>query len=329
MSASSGLTRRKHSSEPGIPNGWFAVAWGRDLVPGDVKRVRCFDEELVVFRTRSGAVHVLDAYCAHLGAHLAEGGRVMGETLRCPFHGWQYDGNGTCVEIPYCKRVPAKARVRGWEVVERNQMVLVWHHAEGKPPSWEVPEIPELSDPDWSPPRTFELEVPVHMQDMAENNCDPVHFHYVHKGVGGADSEVSFGEGGRFMRMTSGGEQSIPGGGTIYTTLIRDSWGLGLTSVRMEGIPGAGLLMFSSTSPIDSGNALSRWLFTATNNMVDLAGEEFIEGMSSGVMQDMRIWKNKIHRSSPVLCESDKYLAEFRRWARQFYSDSQLPDAGR
>ena len=55
--------------------------------------------------------------------------------------------------------------------------------------------------------------------------------------------------------------------------------------------------------------------------MVDVAGEEFIEGMSSGVLQDVRIWENKIYRSDPVLCEADNHLAEFRRWTKQFYSE--------
>ena len=58
-----------------MPNGWFAVAFSRDLVPGEVKRIHYFGQELVLFRTRSGQVAVLDAYCAHLGAHLAEGGQ--------------------------------------------------------------------------------------------------------------------------------------------------------------------------------------------------------------------------------------------------------------
>lgn len=53
-------------------------------------------------------------------------------------------------------------------------MIFVWHHAEGKPPSWDVPHMTELAAPDWTPPRFFDLEVPVPMQDMAENNCDPV-----------------------------------------------------------------------------------------------------------------------------------------------------------
>ena len=65
-----------------IPNGWFAVAWSRELVAGEATRIRYFDHEMVLFRTRSGAAKVLDAYCAHLGAHLGEGGRVMGESIR-------------------------------------------------------------------------------------------------------------------------------------------------------------------------------------------------------------------------------------------------------
>jgi nitrite reductase/ring-hydroxylating ferredoxin subunit len=304
----------------GIPNGWFAVAWSRDLAPGGVRRARYFGEELVVFRGESGRAWVLDAYCAHLGAHLAEGGRVVGDTVRCPFHGWQYDGDGRCSRIPYCARIPARARVRAWPTVERNRMVFAWHHAEGKPPDWEVPELPELSDPEWREPRPFELQVPCHMQEMAENNCDPVHFRFVHGNAEVPPSELSFGADGRFFRVSSTGTQETPHG-EFETTLERDTWGLGVTSVRLKGLGAAGLLMFSSTSPVDEGQAHSRWLFT-TRNVPEAAGAAWIASLEEGVMQDMRIWRNKIYRPHPVLCEADGHLAAFRRWARQFYSEA-------
>ncbi len=48
-------------SDPGIPNGWFAVAWSKDLISCDVKRIRYFDEELVLFRASSGEAKVLSA----------------------------------------------------------------------------------------------------------------------------------------------------------------------------------------------------------------------------------------------------------------------------
>ena len=313
-------TREREHTELPIPNGWFAVAFSNELVPGEVRRIHYFDEELVLYRGREGAPKVLDAYCPHLGAHLAEGGRVVGDTLRCPFHGWRFDGTGLCVEIPYCQRIPPKARLRGWDVVEKNRMIFVWHHAEGKPPSWDFPAMPELHHPDWSEPRSFELKVAVHMQDMHENNNDPVHFQFVHSAPEVPPSEISFGEGGRYMRMVGKGERVTPLG-TFETLLERDSWGLGLSAVRVSGIPGAGLLMYSSTAPVDRGHSHSRWLFTVTKNLADLAGEQFIQELSAGVKQDLRIWENKVHRARPVLCEADRYLAEFRQWTRQFYSE--------
>ncbi len=310
---------REHTQLP-IPNGWFAVAWSRDLVPGDVTRIRYFGEELVLFRTRSGRARVLDAYCSHLGAHLGEGGRVVAESLRCPFHGWRYDGeSGACIEIPYCERIPARARLRAWEVLERNHMIFVWHHAEGKAPEWDVPAMPELDDPAWCEPRYFDLQVPTHLQELAENNCDPVHFHFVHGAEKAPESQMQIAPDGRFFRISSSSEQVTPLG-RFELELERDTWQIGISTVRTKGIPGAGLLMFSSTSPIDDRTTLSRWLFTVTRNLADVAGEEFIQNMSQGVLQDMRIWKNKIHRADPVLCEADRHLAEFRRWVSQFYS---------
>jgi phenylpropionate dioxygenase-like ring-hydroxylating dioxygenase large terminal subunit len=311
--------------ELGIPNGWFAVAWSKDLVDGEVKRSRYFGQELVLFRTRSGEVKALDAYCPHLGAHIGEGGRVVGENIRCPFHGWTYDGSsGRCVSIPYYDGTPpAAAKLRAWPVTELNRMIFLWHHAEGLPPSWQVPVMPEIGDPAWTEPRLFDLEVPVHMQDMAENNCDPVHFHYVHGNALTPKQKVSYGDDGRFMRVW-GEHESQTTMGTFRVNLERDSWGLGLSSVRMKGIPDAGLVMFSSTSPIDTKNTYSRWLFTVTRNLVDVAGEDFITNLQNGVTEDFRIWKNKIHRANPVLCPADDFLAEFRKWVRQFYSPKQV-----
>jgi phenylpropionate dioxygenase-like ring-hydroxylating dioxygenase large terminal subunit len=311
---------REHSELP-LPNGWFAVAFSGDLVEAEVRRLHCFGEELVLFRGRSGRPYLLDGYCPHLGAHLGEGGRVVGESVRCPFHGWQWGGeHGRCVEIPYCKRIPEAARLNAFPVVERNGMIFAWRHAEAKPPCWEVPELPELSHPDWTAPRRFELEVPAHMQDLHENNLDPVHFHFVHGMPEVAPSRIAYRDGGRTLRVESTG-QRVTSFGTFETTLIRESWGLGLAAVRTAGIPNAGLLMFSSTTPVDARHSHSRWLFTVTRNMADLAGEEFIQGLESGVAQDLRIWSNKVHRARPVLCEADGDLAEFRRWARQFYSE--------
>jgi phenylpropionate dioxygenase-like ring-hydroxylating dioxygenase large terminal subunit len=320
------MARRELEQGPlPFPNGWFAVAWSHELREGDVRPIHYFGEDMVLFRTRSGRARVLDAFCPHLGAHLGHGGRVMGETIRCPFHGWQYDGaSGACSHIPYCERIPPQARVRSWEVQEKNRMVFVWRHAEGKPPEWDFPELPELDHPEWSQPRTFELEIPTHVQESHENNNDPVHFLYVHGAPETPPSEIHYSADGRVYRTVSHGEWEFPFG-TFRTSLVRDSWGLGLVGLRLTGIGDAGLLMYSSTTPIEERRVHSRWLLTATRDFVDVAGEEFMKGLTGGVQQDLPIWANKVYRARPVLCEADTYLAEYRKWVKQFYSD---PAAG-
>ena len=306
-----------------LPNGWFAVEWSHCLGEGEVKAIRCFGRDLVLYRSRSGQPFLLDAYCPHLGAHLGVGGRVVGDSVRCPFHGWRFDGTGQCVEIPHCKSIPPNAKLRGWDVVERNGMIFAWHHAEEKPPDWEVPTIEEIGHPDWIEPRRVDIEVPIHLQELAENNCDPAHFEFVHGSTDIPPSEIEFAEDGRFFRMTGKSMRESPFG-DFETELVRDTWGLGLSTVRIAGIPGVGLMLFASTTPVEVDRSVMRWSLSVTRNIADAYGDEFMTGIVNGVHDDIPIWTNKIHRANPVFCETDKYIAEFRRWTRQFYSD---PDA--
>lgn len=71
----------------------------RDVKPGDVAAISYCGRNVVLFRGQNGKPYVLDAYCAHMGAHLGVGGKVRYDTcIECPFHGWTFDGEtGSCV----------------------------------------------------------------------------------------------------------------------------------------------------------------------------------------------------------------------------------------
>lgn len=87
---------------PVYPNGWFALLESNELKRKQAKYVSALGENFAVFRSESGQVHVLDAYCPHLGANMAIGGFVRGDCIECPFHQWQFSGeDGRCVNIPY------------------------------------------------------------------------------------------------------------------------------------------------------------------------------------------------------------------------------------
>src|SRR5262249_27024823 len=151
-----------------------------ELPPGGVKPLRYFGRDLVLFRTQSGTAHVLDAHCPHMGAHLGHGGQVDGERLVCPFHAWKFDGCGQCTSIPYARKVPPKARVAPWPVVEVNGLVMVWFHPEGQVPDWDVPAIPEWGSDEWTPYQKRSWRIKTHNQEMGENSVDQAHFLYVH-----------------------------------------------------------------------------------------------------------------------------------------------------
>src|SRR5687768_7816549 len=85
-----------------MPFGWFAVGLSSELAAGEVKTLRYFGTEFVMWRgLEDNAVHAVDPFCPHLGAHLGVGGEVKGNDLRCPFHHWSFDGEGRVTDIPY------------------------------------------------------------------------------------------------------------------------------------------------------------------------------------------------------------------------------------
>ena len=99
--------------------GWHCLGLAaafRDGEPGSAGRrphaVQAFGTKLVVFADAAGELHVLDAYCRHMGGDLTMG-TVKGDQVACPFHDWRWGGDGKCTLIPYARFVPSRARRRG------------------------------------------------------------------------------------------------------------------------------------------------------------------------------------------------------------------------
>jgi phenylpropionate dioxygenase-like ring-hydroxylating dioxygenase large terminal subunit len=290
-----------------VPDGWFVVAESRDLDPGQTVATHVFGRDVVIFRTASGEARMVDAYCAHLGAHLGVGGKVEDECIRCPFHGWRYDGeSGKCTEIPYgdTRVIPSQAKVRAYPVVERNHMIWAWHHGNDGPPFYEVPEVPEFYDAEWLPYVIREFDVATCCQEMAENNVDFAHFMYVHGTDSIPDDEFEI----------RGTYKKTVGGGGLF---VREGFGLGLGVLHLAD-RGA---FISSTTPIDEENVKVRWIFTARRADGPDAAENLANGLTGGVSQDLPIWENKRYVERPIITKSEKKLLEQREWALQFYSN--------
>jgi 3-ketosteroid 9alpha-monooxygenase subunit A len=302
------------------PNGWFQVAYSHELENGAVKPLRYFGKDLVLFRTESGAAHVLDAYCPHLGAHLGHGGKVEGECVRCPFHAWQFDGSGACTSVPYAKKIPPKAKIRPWTVREVNGLVMVHFHGQGEPASWEIPELVEYGSPEWTPYEYRSWKIRTHNQEMAENSCDSAHFLYLH---GTQEMPTSKAEQhGHILHTVSETLMKTPQGKTKGSVEVH-LHGFGFTLTRFRGI--VETLLVSSATTIDEDYVELRFAFTVrklvNQDVTSTVGQAFIREVTRQLEQDIPIWENKRYIERPMLVDGDGPIALFRRWAKQFYSE--------
>jgi phenylpropionate dioxygenase-like ring-hydroxylating dioxygenase large terminal subunit len=308
---------------PPYPNGWFRAAFSDEVPGGALKSVTCWGRDLVVFRGRDGVARVLDAYCAHLGAHLGEGGKVIGDAIRCPFHGWRYDGEGRCVEIPGAQKIPPRARVRGWPVREVNGVILVYHDAEGNPPDYDIPALPEFGSKDWTACAHFGCRMKTHIQETKENIVDLAHFTALHSGGFLEPPALAFWkEDGPRLTLEARTTTKFLGVST-GSTLRFDLYGLGYQVVHVDAAFQMKLL--SVNTPVDPDHVDFRFLILMKKSKVPLITQHVIQrAIAARIMketrEDMRVWEHKRFHLQPVLSDADGPIMRLRKWMSQFYT---------
>lgn len=316
---------------PPLPWGWFVVGLSHELAPGEVKPVRYFDRDLVLWRSEGGQARLWDAHCPHLGAHLGYGGTVLGETLRCPFHHFRFDGQGRCVEVPACDRIPPAAQANPWSVVEQNGTILAWFHPEGLPPSYEVRKLP---DEGWTENLCVRWTLRSHPQEIGENTVDTAHMMPVHET---GHSRVRHGPHLEGPIMKIGLYFLAPGSiigmdGDNDVELEVGMYGVGLIQVEAD-VTNAGVqarYRICST-PIDRERihifGVANMKHTGDAEFTQEVAGLFFEALTRDFVKDFDIWENKVYRPRPALSGADGPIGAYRRWSKQFYP-AQEPHAG-
>ncbi len=181
---------------PGTPIGqlmrryWIPVVPSLELPPGGrVKRVKLLGEDLVAFRARDGRVGLLGEFCSHRGASLYFG-RNETEGLRCVYHGWQYDRDGRCLEMP--NEFPGsgfqeKVRHPAYPCAERGG--VIWTYMGPADP------LPGLPDLEWTLVADDQRFVSRFYQECnylqaLEGGIDPSHISFLHGVVDAGDDAL-------------------------------------------------------------------------------------------------------------------------------------------
>lgn len=306
-----------------IPSSWFFVDYSENLKVGDVRNVKLFDQEWVLFRGESGKVGMTDPYCPHLGAHLGHGGKVCGDQIRCPFHHWEYNADGYCTTIPYAKLMPPMMKkrpvLRTLPMQERYGLIWAWFHPYAEPPSWDLPHIPCMEDEGWVGDQRGTWTADTAVQEIAENSVDVAHLKYLHGAPVVPPVEVQYKD--HFMRMDIG-----------KGYIVGETWGAGSASTVTFTQDGASATLFSYTQPVSREltrmnmsfrhkdyPAGSRELAIAKKLIEHMVHETEGETSAGFESVDMVIWNNKKYRHNPLLCDGDGPVLAFRKWFRQFY----------
>jgi vanillate O-demethylase monooxygenase subunit len=187
-----------------LPDHWYVAALSQELERKPFSR-QILGEHVAMFRSESGQVVALADQCPHRGYPLSLG-TIVGEHLVCGYHGFTFDCSGTCVAVPGQDRIPSKADVRSYPVVEQGPWAWIWM-GRGEADRSKLPSTPWLVDREhWSSvsgvakiEATFDL--------LVDNLLDLSHETYLHNGSIGTPEvattpiEVEVDEDNRVVRV--------------------------------------------------------------------------------------------------------------------------------
>jgi len=103
---------------------WYVAALTSELTTKPMSR-QLLGEHVAMYRNESGQVVAIADHCPHRGYPLSLG-TVVGDNLVCGYHGFTFDCTGTCVAVPGQERIPSRADVRSYPLVEQGAWVWIW-----------------------------------------------------------------------------------------------------------------------------------------------------------------------------------------------------------
>ena len=307
----------------GFPRGWFAACWSSDLPDDAPRALNYFGKHMALWRDAQGAPVCIDAYCPHLGAHLAIGGTVVEGRIQCPFHAWEFSGDGRCQHIPYVRnKMPKVPPNRSWPVVERNGVIFIWHDRDGGSPDWEIPLMDNHGSSDWTPWYENQITVKTHPREIVENVADSAHFPVVHR------TNVDVFENHYEAHMATQhtvGTATPPQGGVDNFDIRATYYGPAFQYSDMQGYLHSRL--FLAHTPVSENELHLRFAVSLKRSgpKTEEFAKFYVENLRLGFHEDIEIWENKVFRERPRLCDGDGPIGKLRLWYSQFYD--QKPEA--
>ncbi len=304
--------------------GWYCLGLASEYTSAPVK-LNYFGTRLVAYRGENGEIHVLDGYCPHMGADLSEG-CVEGNSIRCPFHAWRWGADGVCDDIPYAKRIPAKAVIRSYPTLEENHLLFMWFDPEGNPPIDEQrpPRIDDVFSDDWTIWQMDLMSINTNARELIDNMADVAHFGPIH---GAPIKEFkNIVHKHTYRQELTGGSELLAEDGELKSeaTYYGPAYMNTFMTGQVEGMEVASRLLVTHV-PIDVNSfdlrfgVAVRKIPGMTDEQNNEMARQYTEQNRAAFFQDVHIWHTKTRVDNPVLCDGDGPINRLRQWYQQFY----------
>ncbi len=252
-------------------NNWYVAACAHEVQQGKPLGVKMLGMDFVLFRDAQGSAVCLSGVCCHRGGVLSDG-LINDGCVACPYHGWEFAGDGACVKIPALgegAKIPKRGRVDSYPVQEKYGWVWTFL---GDLPEEKRPAIPDLF-PEYDDTQNwrrmpFQFEAKCNWMRMEENSLDTAHTNFVHRAFGARHapaleaSLIEETEWGARVARTKPAPKTEQKSGDMAHLLQK---GRKNTSVNLEfsviGVchrinptfrPGMSLITFTARTPIDA-----------------------------------------------------------------------------
>ena len=173
-SASASMANR---ATPFIFNEWYVAAFAQELRHELLPRT-LLGKRIVLYRTAEGQPVALADRCAHRAFPLSRG-TLEGDTLVCAYHGFRYDAQGNCIEVPSAANCPKGMGVAQYKLLERGPLIWIWMGDPAEADPARLPEQAWLGDPGWATSSGY-YELRSNYVSMHENLLDLTHLSFLH-----------------------------------------------------------------------------------------------------------------------------------------------------
>ncbi len=310
---------------------WHPVAQAGELDAGPIL-VTLLERRLVIARI-NGSATAFDDRCPHRGASLSLG-EIDGDCLRCSYHGWAYNSEGTVVEVPANPSVSSSLTVSLTRYRCETKNGLVWVSLTDFP-EFDIPDFPHFDDPDFRIMTCDPYEWMCASVRRLENFVDFGHFAWIHNGILGTREQPEVGEHEIWredgaIRCTSTGTE--PPSPTMKTHLgvlgdlisVRNEYWISmphsvLLDRHFDG--GARYLLFMAACPIGPKQTRSFWFIGRNYALGPEADGEFLDFEHTILAQDQPVVESLTPGIIPSALGEEMYVKTadaitlgYRRW---------------